>query len=299
MHPSSRDRFSSCHDAFAQRCILVKYTVAIPLIWQQKSVLQRRKKGRAMSCLHGNYRESKKRPLLLVLSQIEIERETNAFRSKLTCAIEQMCSNLGTDWLIVPPVIQNSLERLLAQADGILICGTDLTAAEYYGIPSPSIDDIMANLPECDHVAMRMIKYAAGNDLPTLGICHGAQLINIACGGDIRFVEGHCSDGAWNETAHGINIESDFSEFLDIDFFYEHVNSKHSLACGELGEGLACAACGEALEGGTVPEIIWDPVLSFFVGVQWHPEFLPSLDLSQALLSAWRHAMEEHMRAER
>lgn len=230
------------------------------------------------------------RPVLLVVSQVVYDEKSESLRPTLWSSIERMCSSTGAAYSVVPPRRSSDIAALVAAADGLLVAGTDATFEQYYGIASPSVEDIMDNLPEVDEVSMAALSSAHERNVPALGICHGAQLMNIALGGSIGFVSGHVHDGEWSEEAHRIDVSSGFASMICFEPTAPvSVNSKHSLACARLGSGLEPAACSD--DGAL--ETIWDPELDFFVGVQWHPEFLREHPLAKAVAAAWGAAMRK------
>ena len=113
---------------------------------------------------------------------------------------------------------------------------------------------------------------------PILGICGGAQLLNVVCGGtliqDIKknnlFPINHEQKNPRNETSHKIEIISKTLLAKINKKKFSKVNSAHHQAVKRVGSGLNVNAVGS--DG--IIEGIEDKRLNFCVGVQWHPEFL-------------------------
>lgn len=114
---------------------------------------------------------------------------------------------------------------------------------------------------------------------PVLGICRGAQLINVALGGTLwqdvsTLVPGaltHYDAEKYDENFHELCIEvgSELSRlFPSADPFL--VNSIHHQAVRELGEGLKVEARSDPDD--IVEAIRWEGP-SYVFGMQWHPEF--------------------------
>jgi len=113
---------------------------------------------------------------------------------------------------------------------------------------------------------------------PVLGICRGAQLINVAFGGtlvqDIPTLAGgavrHYDRDAYDTNAHEISIEPG-SKLARLFPGVERANvtSIHHQAVKSIGNGLIVEA--HAADG-IVEAIRWTGS-SHVVGLQWHPEF--------------------------
>ena len=155
--------------------------------------------------------------------------------------------------------------------EGIVIGGgTDLDPALYAGM-----DDGKAT-PDSrrDAFEKRMIESALANDIPILGICRGAQLLNVVLGGnlhqDVRPMRRKTSNRrtALPRKTALIAPGSRLSAMLECTRC--RVNSLHHQAVDRLGEGLRAVA--RDLDGLVqAVEVAGD---AFVIGVQWHPEYL-------------------------
>ena len=170
------------------------------------------------------------------------------------------------------PLARGYFERL----DGILLPGspTDIDPA-LFG------EERHANLgkmyPERDALDFSLLKYGEEERLPVLGICFGAQSLNVFRGGkliqDIPSVVPspafHDDHGEPEQPArHRVQLKKDslLARLAGSDAL--EVNSFHHQAVSQPGRGLQIAAT--APDG--VIEAVEDPTGKFFVGVQWHPE---------------------------
>jgi putative glutamine amidotransferase len=133
--------------------------------------------------------------------------------------------------------------------------------------------------PDRDEFDLRLIKKALGwSNMPVLGICAGAQLLNIVLGGTLiqdiiseqSNAQDHRSKNGWNEgfTRHSVKLQP-HTELFNI---YKQANisvvSSHHQAIRQLGQGLSAVAWAD--DG--IVEAVESKMRPFTIGVQWHPE---------------------------
>lgn len=139
---------------------------------------------------------------------------------------------------------------------------------------SASSEDIDDNR---DELEFALIKEAVDKDIPILGICRGAQLLNIHFGGTLYqditsyYTEVPRIHSVWPKK----RVEVDENSMLhDILIFQKvWVNALHYQAVDELGEGLAVVA----KEKNGIVQAIEHTERDFVLGVQWHPEYMPQI----------------------
>jgi gamma-glutamyl-gamma-aminobutyrate hydrolase PuuD len=143
--------------------------------------------------------------------------------------------------------------------------------------------------PERDAWEMALTMSAIAARLPVLGICRGAEILNIACGGtlcqhlpDDVGHEGHRPD----EPAYGVTDVTLDPDQVPGNTLGDRitVSCYHHQAIDELGTGLV--ATGWAADGTVEAMRLVDS--PFTVGVQWHPEIDRHLPLFAALVAATR-----------
>ena len=110
---------------------------------------------------------------------------------------------------------------------------------------------------------------------PILGICGGAQLINVACGGtlkqDLKKVPiNHEQINPRNQSSHNVNIikKTHLHKICGVQKI--KVNSAHHQSVKKIGDNLNVS--GMASDG--VIEAIEHKKHKWCIGLQWHPEFL-------------------------
>jgi putative glutamine amidotransferase len=159
---------------------------------------------------------------------------------------------------------------------GILLPGspTDIDPALFGEEPHPKLGKM---LPERDALDRSLLEYGEQARLPVLGICFGAQSLNVFRGGkliqDIPSVVQkpgfHDDHGEPPQPArHRVQLKKDslLADLAGSDVV--EVNSFHHQAVSEPGKNLRVAAT--APDG--VIEAVEDTTGKFFIGVQWHPE---------------------------
>ena len=197
----------------------------------------------------------------------------------------------------IPPLPEQSLRVLYERCDALLLPGgMDLDPASYGGAPGPEGEVH----PELDRTELMLTRWARQDRLPLLGVCRGAQLLNVALGGTLwrdlpaeRGVVGH--GGAEGEPTrhHAVTVAPGSRLHTLLGPGPLPANSRHHQAVRVPGDCLRVSAHApdgtpEAIEA-TGPDAEW-----FAVGVQWHPEELPhdhpagSRRLIQGLLRAVR-----------
>jgi putative glutamine amidotransferase len=170
-----------------------------------------------------------------------------------------------------------SLEAALALVDGLLLSGgCDVDVALYGGRALPSVQ---APDRERDAFEVAIVRAARDRGVPTLCVCRGMQVANVAFGGtlieDLPRDLGHGLEHDGYAPEHEVRVEahSALAGLLGATAFA--TNSTHHQAVRDVAPGLrAVASTGdgviEALEA-AFPH-------PFFFAVQWHPEELPADD---------------------
>lgn len=168
-----------------------------------------------------------------------------------------------------PIFIDPSIDPWVAAelCDGIVISGGEDIDPSLYGQPLEK--ETVLEPRERTDWERQLIVACDEWDVPILGVCYGAQLLNVHYGGtlhqDVRTAFGaaqaHGSSAA--PVRHQIRFEQDLLGFRSGDAVF--VEARHHQAVSELGAGLVASAraddgCIEAIAG------------NGHFGVQWHPE---------------------------
>jgi putative glutamine amidotransferase len=137
--------------------------------------------------------------------------------------------------------------------------------------------------PDRDHFETRCLDSALASGIPVLGICRGAQFLNVHLGGTLhRDIRGFYGEVGQIDTVHPrkpilIEPESLLHRLLNVQDCW--VNSLHNQAVDRLGSDLIVSARDRA----GVIQAIEHTDHPFLLGVQWHPEYLPSVRVQQRL----------------
>jgi putative glutamine amidotransferase len=179
----------------------------------------------------------------------------------------------GIGVLLPPqPVDPRIAARVLDGLDALVITGgKDVDPASYGHARHPSTDE-----PDCERDAWEFALFHAAQrrGMPVLGICRGAQLINVARGGTLHQhlpdVIGHTHHQQGNavfgtsavHTVPGTKLAALIGESSDAQCY-------HHQAIDRLGEGLTVSARDT---DGVIEAVEADPAGPFLLAVQWHPE---------------------------
>ncbi len=169
--------------------------------------------------------------------------------------------------VLLPLDIDASL--YLDRLDGLLLSGGgDIDPVAYGHTAEPETEGIDAKR---DRFELDLAKGALERGLPTVGICRGIQLLNVASGGTLRqHVPEHVgSSQPAAEPWHEVTI-SGGSRLGELYGPSRAVNSLHHQALDTIGDGLRVTARSD---GDDSPEAVEHQTLPV-IGVQWHPEMM-------------------------
>ncbi|KFE34072.1 gamma-glutamyl-gamma-aminobutyrate hydrolase family protein [Thioclava atlantica] len=170
----------------------------------------------------------------------------------------------------------------VAHVDGIIVGGGDDISPELYGgdlVQSAVLDPARDELERC------LVEEAMIQDKPVLGICRGAQMINVALGGTLhQDAYGHYEARRITTILPRKDVRVEYGTRLAALAGTDpmRVNALHSQSVNLLGEGLRIAA--RDISGMVqAVERVEEP---FALGVQWHPEYLTYASRQRALFRA-------------
>jgi len=205
---------------------------------------------------------------------------------------------VGVSLAQAPEQLQDQLQNL----DGFVLPGSraDVEPALYHAARNEKTQDADSNREKTDFA---ILKHALASRKPVLAICYGCQLLNVALGGslyqdlasELHTNIRHSRDGLQTgapDPVHPARMEPEGEiaqlaaacgiENRDGGFVAE-VNTSHHQSIRDLGHGLRLAAVAP---DGVIEAVEHDPHEHWVVGVQWHPERMPSDPLAVALFRA-------------
>lgn len=154
---------------------------------------------------------------------------------------------------------------------GLIIGGGSDISPEHYG---GTLQGKVKHDSERDDLEIRWIKKALREDLPMLGICRGAQLINVVHGGnlydDIRHMREHTYNRPGLLPTKQVFVRGDAYLAKLVKKRKLRVNSLHHQAVHDVGDNLRIVA--HDLD--EIPQAIESLDQRPILGVQWHPEYL-------------------------
>jgi putative glutamine amidotransferase len=180
----------------------------------------------------------------------------------------------GGTAVLLPPQAVESAERVLDGLDGLIITGgRDVDPGTYGQQRHPTTDEPVQANRDRDAWEIALIRGAIRRGLPLLGICRGAQVMNVAMGGTLHQhlpdVIGHTGhqlgDAVFStssvQTVPGTRLAALIGESSDAQCY-------HHQAIDRLGDGLVISA----QDSDGVIEAVEIPGDTFVLAVQWHPE---------------------------
>ncbi len=171
--------------------------------------------------------------------------------------------------LILPSVDASDVDLLLDCVDALVITGgCDVDPSSYGAMPEPELG---ATNIERDRADIAFAQAAVARNFPTLGVCRGIQVLNVALGGTLtQHVDTHMRLDAYNQHVHKVYIDSD-SQLASILGVNEiGVNTLHHQVIDRLGNATRATAHNEDGHVEAI-EIIGAANVN---AVQWHPELL-------------------------
>jgi len=186
--------------------------------------------------------------------------------------------------LLIPPGEQRTLE-LLSQLDGFILAGGgDIDPNLYGGGQHETVYMVDA---QRDASELELARAVIEAEMPTLAICRGTQLINIALGGTLFL---HLPDVVGEEILHRLPPREPVEHLVTVDG-----NSRLAKIMGETSVATAswhhqairdvatdlkviARAPDGTIEAVEMPDNRW------LTAVQWHPELTASRDVHQQRL---------------
>jgi putative glutamine amidotransferase len=199
-------------------------------------------------------------------------------RAYITAVVEA-----GAVPFVLPTLDPSEVTAVLPCLDGLLLAGGgDVDPARYGAEPTDTLVGVDAGR---DAYELALVEAAVTLGVPVLGICRGAQVLNVARHGTLvahlPAVTSlpHRVEERWGDVAHPVRVDSDSVLAGVVGAEALGVNTLHHQAVDVVGVDLRAVAWAEdgvveAIEGRGPVRLL---------GVQWHPELLPADPRHRAL----------------
>ncbi len=174
------------------------------------------------------------------------------------------------------PLAEGSVEGLLEHLSGLLLTGGPDVDPANYGADAHA--EIGPTDRSVDAFELALCRQADTQGMPILGICRGAQVLNVARRGTLHQHIADLNAGKLehrqtepgDRTTHEVRVLPDSSVAQTIGAGAREVNSFHHQAIDRIGVGLRATAWSR---DGLI-EAVEDVDGRYVLGVQWHAETL-------------------------
>lgn len=221
-------------------------------------------------------------PLVLIVGRIS--PEAKGVRGEPFAAgrkyFESVARAGGTP-LMLPPIVSlvDDVPDLLRRVDAVVLHGGGDIHPRHYG-QEPTAEQLYGIVTEHDEVELAVVRTAIELDVPTLAICRGMQVLNVAMGGTLQQDIGN--ENHWFEytpvsLAPGSRIATAIGSTSVTSCHCVHHQALDRIADGLLVTGHSHDGLVHAAEVDTA---------SWIVATQWHPEDSADQDPQQQALFA-------------
>jgi putative glutamine amidotransferase len=199
--------------------------------------------------------------------------------------------------ILIPEILpEEDFLDLYSRLKGILFSGGgDISLKHFNGSDHPRIGEVD---DERDTTEITLMRTAVDEGKPILGICRGAQVMNVALGGtlythiydQLKGALDHAYPGDLRGAiVHPVNVDETTRSAEIFGETLLNVNSLHHQGLKDIAPGLKIAGC--APDG--LVEVIEIPDHPYAVAVQWHPEWLTDQPAMQRLFKSFVVASEK------
>ena len=193
----------------------------------------------------------------------------------------------GGEPVLIEGIAPGAVGRVLAEFDGLLLPGgVDVDPASYGGRPHEAVE--IAD-PRHDALELEAARFAKRSGLPTLAICRGMQVVNVAFGGTLfediedqfeppsglQLRHTQTPDFGRHETTHDVDITAGCALAAIAGSASIRTNTLHHQAVRRVAHDLVPVA---RARDGLVEALELRGEHPFFMAVQWHPEELVGTD---------------------
>jgi putative glutamine amidotransferase len=231
-----------------------------------------------------------RRPLIAVPAYLVRSGRVEGWTTSAVAAPEtylQALRRAGARGAIVMPddLAEDEPDQVLERFDGLLLIGGGDLDPDSYG--QARQQQVYGVIDRRDGFELPLVRAAIARAMPTLAICRGHQVLNVALGGTLEqhLVPGDVPHGvpgvAGGSTAHFVRVHEGSMLAAALRVTAAEVSSQHHQAVDKLGADLEAVAWADdgVIEGieVTLPD-------QWVIGIQWHPEDTAGSDAVQQRL---------------
>lgn len=212
--------------------------------------------------------------LVGVTATTEVIRD--ALRVRVNATYTNALRKVGLIPLVIPPLSTAEAAAVLDGLAGLVVTGgEDVDPSRYGETPHPTVEAHDAR----DESEIALILEARRRRLPTLAICRGIQVVNVALGGTlVQDIPSqtptnldHDPKADRDDRVHMVRVEPSSRLATALGTECLTTNSFHHQALAHVANGLRACAYAEdgIIEGAESADPDW-----WMLAVQWHPEEL-------------------------
>lgn len=187
----------------------------------------------------------------------------------------------GAHATLLLPGDDRSPDELLDRLDALMLVGGGDVVPERYG--REAVDEVYGLEPDRDDFEIALLLRSVERDVPTLCICRGMQVMNVAFGGDLvqhlpaddRFMT-HGVPSEAESLLHDVKLLAGSRIAEAVGSEVVSSSSHHHQGVDRLGDGLVATGW---TEDGLIEAI--ESERGWMIGAQWHPEDTAASDPAQ------------------
>ena len=198
--------------------------------------------------------------------------------------------------VVVPPMCEAGAIAILDSVRGLVLTGGEDVDPACFGAQRHPATGPANDLR--DQIELALAKEAAARRMPTLAICRGVQVLNVALGGtlvqdipsELKTTIEHDAESARSSRVHQVDIDAGSRLAGIVATRQITTNSFHHQSVDRLAAGLCTVAKSP---DGVVEAVECADRGWWAVGVQWHPEELTATpeDWDRRLFAAFADAV--------